>query len=422
MNSITKDLITKRIIMILNIFDANTQTTETPGLSPEMKTYYEKRLIQLASPKLVYDQFGDKYPIPKNGGKNIEFRKYSPLEKANTPLTEGVTPTGNSMNVTTITGEVKQYGGWIGMSDMFLTSAIDNNVVEATKLLASQAGRTLDTVTREVLCGGTNVRYAPKVNGTTVTEVSSRADIDSTALITPELVFKANADLSAMNADPVDDCYVGIVHPHIEYDLMRNDEWIEAHKYAQPENIYAGEIGKLGGVRFVRSSEAKIFGPAKIAANLSRFTVKTAVSSSTTSVAINEAVPAESFATPVPVYVDGVENTITAITVADGVSSVTLGTAVTSLSVGAVICGKGGGKDGSAVYATIIVGAHAYGTTELEGGGLEHITKPLGYGDDPLNQRASCGWKATKATVRLVEPYMIRLETGSSYSDTSETN
>ena len=41
---------------------------------------------------------------------------------------------------------------------------------------------------------------------------------------------------------------------------MQNDpEWIEAHKYTTPENIYEGELGKIGGVRFVESSEAKVY-------------------------------------------------------------------------------------------------------------------------------------------------------------------
>ena len=68
------------------------------------------------------------------------------------------------------------------------------------------------------------------------------------------------------------------------------------------------------------------------------------------------------------------------------------------------------------VYATLIIGENAYGTTEISGGGLEHIVKQLGSAGaaDPLNQRGSAGWKATKAAVRLVEPYMVRIETAAS--------
>ena len=41
---------------------------------------------------------------------------------------------------------------------------------------------------------------------------------------------------------------------------------------------------------------------------------------------------------------------------------------------------------------------------------MQHIVKQLGYGDDPLNQRASVGWKATKTAERLSEQYMVRIE------------
>ena len=81
-------------------------TTSTSGMTAEMKTFYEKRLIDQAEPRLVHDQFADYYPVPQNGGKTIEFRKYDSLPKASTPLTEGVTPDGQALNVTTITSDL----------------------------------------------------------------------------------------------------------------------------------------------------------------------------------------------------------------------------------------------------------------------------------------------------------------------------
>ena len=49
----------------------NTNTTLDNGLSDEMKVWYSDYLIDMAAPKLVHDQFGQKHPIPKNGGKGI---------------------------------------------------------------------------------------------------------------------------------------------------------------------------------------------------------------------------------------------------------------------------------------------------------------------------------------------------------------
>lgn len=80
MNTIRKFIL---LPVVLNLFDAviNKTTSATTGnnLSGEMKTFYSDYLIDMAEPLLVHDQFGQKHPIPKNGGKTIEFRKYDPL-------------------------------------------------------------------------------------------------------------------------------------------------------------------------------------------------------------------------------------------------------------------------------------------------------------------------------------------------------
>ena len=85
---------------------AEVQTTLLPALSAEMKTFYDMTLIDEAAPALVHDQFGQKRPIPKNGGKVIEFRKFAPLAKALTPLTEGVTPQGKSLADVGVTPDI----------------------------------------------------------------------------------------------------------------------------------------------------------------------------------------------------------------------------------------------------------------------------------------------------------------------------
>lgn len=223
-----------KIHMNLQLFAQPANHTGATGMSAEMKTYYEKRLLDQAEPLLVHDQFGDKYPIPANNGKTIEFRKYESLPKATEPLTEGVTPNAQALTVTPMTATVKQYGGWAAITDVLQLTAIDNNITQATKVLASQAGRTLDTVTREVLAGGTNVIYAPAGD----TAVTSRANLTTASVLTPDLIDQAATALKAQNADAIGESYVAIVHPYVAYDLRRNPEWIDVHKYAAPENIH----------------------------------------------------------------------------------------------------------------------------------------------------------------------------------------
>ncbi len=403
----------------------NTNGNVTPygegGLSAEMKTFYDKTLISLAGPSLVHDQFGQKRPIPKNGGRTIEFRKFSSLPKALTPITEGVTPAGNKLSVSTVTATVDQYGDYVEQTDLLELTAVDNTIVETTKKLADQAGKTLDTVVREVITAGTNVIYCPLYDGTSYTEVLSRGDITKDAKLRVRDVFRAAAELKAMNAPKIDGSYVAIIHPYVAYDLMQEagDQWVDIAKYASPENLLTGEIGKLAGIRFVETSEAKIFAPEILADGLSRLTVAADVNGST-SVKVSESLTASTFVGK-NVYVGGVENTLISISNDGGETSLVLAKAATC-KAGDLICGKGGGKDGSAVFATLILGADAFGVTDVAGGGIEHIVKQKGYGNDPLNQRSSIGWKALKTAEILVDEYMVRVESGSAFSEVAEGN
>lgn len=236
----------------------NTNVTTDSGLSVENKTFYDRTLLESAKPNLIHSQFGQKRPIPKNGGKKIEFRRYGALPKALTPLTEGVTPDGRKLTVTAIEAEVHQYGDYVALSDVLDLTAIDNNVLEATKAIGNQAGLTLDTITRNILQAGTNVQYCPKVGTTGTTAVTSRADIDATCKLTVDEIKKAVATLKANNVPKISGSYVAIIHPYAAYDLMSDPAWEEMHKYTTSDNMYEGEIGRIAGVRFVESSEALI--------------------------------------------------------------------------------------------------------------------------------------------------------------------
>ena len=148
----------------------------------------------------------------------------------------------------------------------------------------------------EILNGGTNVLRA---NG-----AASRAAIADNLSVKDVRI--AVRTLKKFNAPKIDGSYIGIIHPDVAFDIMSDPEWKYPHQYVDTKNIYDDEIGKVAGVRFYETTEAKIFGNA-----------------------------------------------------------------------------GSGSKD---VYSTLIFGADAYGVTEVEGGGLEHIVKQLGSAGtgDPL--------------------------------------
>lgn len=323
----------------LQRFAMTVQTTTTTGvgndLSPEMKTFYDKQLLEEAQPQLVHDQFGQVRNIPRGNGKTIEFRKFSSLPKALTPLTEGVTPDGNKLNVTAITATVQQYGDYVPVSDMLDMTAIDPILAETTQLLGNQAGVTLDTISREELQGGTNVYYVPdRTDPESEQEVTARGSLTAGCNVTLYDFLVAAAILKNANTARINGSYVAIVHPYTALAIIAEagEGWRDVMKYAKPENLLSGEIGTVGGIRFCESSEAKIY--------------------------------------------------------------------------------EGEGSEGLSVFGSLVLGANAYGKTAIEGGALETIVHARGSSGvaDPLNQRGTVGWKATKATKRLCEEYMVRVE------------
>ena len=314
-----------------SVINASTSATTGNNLAPEIKEFYSNYLIDIAEGDLVHDQFGQKRPIPQGNGKTIEFRKFQPLAKITDALVEGVTPDGQAIDTSAITAEVKQYGGYAILTDILELTAFDNVKNETVKLIGSQAGRSLDTIVREILNGGTNVQYHEG-------ERANRAAITADDTLTVKSIMAAVRTLKRNNAKKINGSYVGIIHPDVAYDLMNDPAWVDWQKYTTPEKMYEGEIGRIAGVRFVETTEAKIFEDA--------------------------------------------------------------------------------GASGMDIYSTLIIAENAYGTTSLDGGGLELIIKNKGSAGtaDPLDQRSTIGWKATKTAERLVEDYMVRIETACTYA------
>lgn len=252
---------TKLKLMLQLFAEPNTQTTVSSGLSAEMKVYYEKELLRNAKPNLVHSQFSKKHKIPKGNGKKVEFRRFGaieyPVDENGNPrtLVEGVTPDGNKLQVVPVEAEVSQYGDFVTLSDLLELTAIDNNVLEATDALSSSASLVYDKLTRDQLNAGTNIVYAGGVE--------SRNAVAEKLTITE--IYKAVNVLKRNNAPKIDGDYVCILHPDVSTDIQLDPNWRQTHEYAKPEELFEGEIGKIGGCRFVESTNAKIWKKSDVA-------------------------------------------------------------------------------------------------------------------------------------------------------------
>lgn len=313
--------------------------TDRSIITRENTEFYDRTLLYRAVAYFAHTKFGQVRDIPRNGGTNtIKFRRYGNLSAATTALSEGITPAGSQLSITDVSATVAQYGDYITITDVIDYESKDPVLVEAAEILGDQMGDTIDQLTRDVLAAGTVVTYVGD---------TSRAGITTTDLITATEVRKAVRTLKNAKArritrminsstgvatEPVSAAYIGMVHPDTTYDLQDETGWVPVEKYASTMKVMENEVGKLNDVRFVESTNAKVF--------------------------------------------------------------------------------SGAGAGAIDVYATIILGMDAYGITRISGEAVKNIIKPLGSAGsaDPLDQRATSGWKITFVAKILNDAFMVRLE------------
>ena len=240
--------------------------TEAKTLSPELKAFYDTELLENARAELFYAQFAKRQPLPKNHKGQVEWRKWNTFERA-AKLTEGVIPTGQKFGVTTVTGAVDQYGTYTAITDKLELRAYDDVILGATEEMGASAAETQEKLIRDALLLGTNVLYCDNVTlatgavGTTPTKCSEmEASATQMSLLTPAMINKAVTILKKNRAPRIGGRYYAVIHPSVAHDLRQSEGWIEAHKYAAPEELFNGEIGELHGVRFIENVFAPVLG------------------------------------------------------------------------------------------------------------------------------------------------------------------
>ena len=112
--------------------------------------------------------------MPLNNGKHVEFRRWNLFDVDDNmcALEEGKTPEGQSLSQSSVEATLAQYGAYVEVSDMLEDTAYDKVLSDSAELLGEQIGTVMEWVTRDAVCGGTNVQY---VGGK-----AARNQIDST--------------------------------------------------------------------------------------------------------------------------------------------------------------------------------------------------------------------------------------------------
>jgi N4-gp56 family major capsid protein len=239
-------------------------TTTLTQVAPGVQAFYDRNLLSRAQPADVHGRYGQKRPIAQRNGNQIKFRRYSQLSAATTPLAEGVTPGGSSLAVTDVTATLAQYGDYITLSDLVSLTNQDPVVTEATDVLGDQSGTTIDQIRRDVMVAGTNVAYANGVADrlSIITKLAA-ADLDKAI----RFLKNQNAKFMKEGIPPSDGvgtgairkAFIGIVHPDTEFDLEGITGYRAVSDYPAQMGVMEDEIGAYKNIRFVSSTNAKIW-------------------------------------------------------------------------------------------------------------------------------------------------------------------
>lgn len=376
------------------------------------KTYYDRTMLEWAKAQLVYAQFGQKRPIPRNNGKQVEFRRWTlfPPDKVTQKLTEGVTPSSQSLGQTKVEAEIAQYGAYVEISDLLDLTAYDPVINDSAELLGEQLGIVVDNVTRDAMIADASDQYAGGA--------ANQNSVAATSYLTVDEIRKAvrtlkNNKARRFSGNGRSGHFVCIVDPYATYDLQSDSLWQDVSKYSNAEQIYSGEIGRLFGVVFVETTEGKIDAQSVLNA------VNANTSSSATFVLKNDPTDAEVAylstggnkimigSTEYTLAASGSYTPATKTVKLSAAASLTANAIVYSLDCGAVDAST---KAGVTLHNSLIFGADAYGIIDVAGSGvLQTIIKPRGSAGtaDPLDQRSTVGGKVMGYTAKVLNSLWI---------------
>lgn len=323
------------------------------GISPRTKVYAAKMMLESADPVRVLDIGADTKPVPRNKNLNVEFRRPVTLAPVDTPLVEGVTPETTPFRFENVPGTLRQYGQVLGITDVIQDTHEDPVLMEMSKQLGKNIGRTNERLMWGVLRAGTSVHYS---NGSTRTGLTSTLSLDvqrraCMALETQyaELFTEILDGSVDIGTTPIEAAYLGFTHTHLKPAIRNLAGFTPVAEYGTRRPVHPREFGSVEDVRYVISPDLN------------------------------------------PLLGQGGTGTTTA-----------LGTPRRA---------DGTNND---VYPVLYCGMHAYGTVPLRGRtAMEPKVIPVDRADksDPLGQRGYVSAKWWFLCLRLNELWMTRVET-----------
>lgn len=235
--------------------------TGTAALSSDQAAY--NLLADYAlRPELFFDAVCDvKSTRQAHQGATVKFTLYDDLAVASTALTESVDVDAQALSDSQVTVTLAEYGNAALTTAKLRGTSFLNVDADAANIVGYNAGVSQDTLARDVLKAGSNVRYATAG----ATDPDARNKIEPEDVIAAANVRRARVELVAANVMGWGGMYKAFIHPDVSYDLRSETgaaAWRDPHTYSQPGEIWNGSIGAFEGFDFIESPRAPVFADA----------------------------------------------------------------------------------------------------------------------------------------------------------------
>jgi N4-gp56 family major capsid protein len=189
------------------------------------------------------------------GINKLTFIAVPDLAINTTALTEGAAPTPKALSITTVDITPTQYGDLVSITDLAKRfSPFDISNV-ATERVTRQAQESIDKVNRDVVAAGGTAFYADAVANRAALAAGNKLDAVD--------LRRLRATMFKNKIPPFADGYYRLMVSSEQGFDLRSDSttggWIDVNKYATPETLLRGELGRMEGFRIMEVVNAPTF-------------------------------------------------------------------------------------------------------------------------------------------------------------------
>ena len=233
----------------------NTTNAGTDDVKNSLQTYFDKKLLEQTLKNIVLDQFAYKAPLPaKIGSKDVKFFRYPESDTTDIDaLTEGTAPAAadyKRLELESVSCTLTQYGQVVGITDLLSAVELFNHMEQATIQNGQDAALKVDEILRNKL--GSDVTGKQKRFAGAATSYATVGGTDDA--MTALDILDASTNLRVNNARTSNGYFTAVMAPEVARDLMNDDDWLEASKYGDVDQLYKGEAGRYMGVRVVTTT------------------------------------------------------------------------------------------------------------------------------------------------------------------------